>query len=235
MPREMACELEMAAGCRRERVRRLGRGLGGHRHFARLRAVRGLRAELVDQLDVPIAHDELVVDRILVVDHEPDRLSRSDGDRRRVEVGEVDRDVDGAHGGTGVAPCDQRADQHEPGHDRRNPRANHQRAAWCTIPRRPTATTNPRTTSERTPTHATGHAAGRDGVTGAYPAATGSGCPYPLASIARSFVSALAGVLILRYVSQRPLEGSHPIRRSDRRSARRLWEAASLTCLTIPC
>jgi len=36
------------------------------------------------------------------------------------------------------------------------------------------------------------------GLAGAKPAATGLGCPYPLASIARSFVSSDAGVSIFR-------------------------------------
>jgi hypothetical protein len=41
-------------------------------------------------------------------------------------------------------------------------------------------------TTANTPTNAIGALVGRIGTVGANPAATGSGCPYPLASIARS-------------------------------------------------
>src|SRR5881397_705701 len=114
---------------------------------------------------------------------------------------EVDRDRDRAPGVGAPAPSHERAHQEHPRQDHGDPGARHDQTAWRAIPRRVAAATNASTTIASTPTHATGHAAGRDGVIGAYPAATGSGCPYPLASIARSFVSVLAGVSIVRYVS----------------------------------
>ena len=199
--REMASE-DRRTMAGREGVRRDPRRQGRDGHLSGLRRVMCLGPEFMDRLDLLVPHEEFVVDRIGVLHDEAHGFAGGDVDLVRIERRMVDRDADGAEvlGGAGRAArrdrhgrCEQERHAHH--ESMRLPHADDPVLRRFAIHPAENAVPTSRA-STTTVSRVVGSSVGALISRRANPAATGSGWPYPLASIARSCVSRPASSLM---------------------------------------
>ena len=199
----------------------------GTRHLGRARPVDGLRPRAVPLVDVRVADDELVVDRVVVAQHERDRDAGRDADPRLVVVrvadpdglgdraeagrvrprggdpGQAERQGDAAGQGETPRPA-MRVHPSSDAHGQAIDSGGRRRTSSRIPPMPPMVSVSPTMIRMKSVVRST--AAGVPGRS--RPAATRDGAPAPLASIARSKASCGAEAS-MRTLDSQP-ERRHP-------------------------